>query len=88
MVGGRVFADAKGRSPAWMMGFSTVVMNLVWVSYDALGKRAFGDGERTMEEGEGQEGVRGRRGSFASALRGKEEAVDEEKKGLLDGFDG
>jgi hypothetical protein len=63
-----------------------------------LGKRVFGDGERTMddEEGDGEgeeggalagggEGGRGRRSSFAS-LRGKEEVADEEKKALLDGY--
>ncbi|KAG7292734.1 hypothetical protein NEMBOFW57_002774 [Staphylotrichum longicolle] len=72
MGGGRLFADKRGRSPAWMVAFSTAVFNLVWLSYDCVGKRVFGDGERTMDgEGNKESGsARGRRGSFASGLRG------------------
>lgn len=89
MMGGRLFADEKGKAPGWMVAVSTVVFNLVWASYDLVGRRVFGDGERTMDESDGDDGEgkvgRARRGSFASGLRGKEEADDEEKRGLLDG---
>ncbi|KAK4132060.1 hypothetical protein BT67DRAFT_463936 [Trichocladium antarcticum] len=87
MVGGRVFADETGRSPPWLVGVSTVVMNLVWASYDSVGKGVFGDGERTIDEAE-EGGLKGKAVGFASGLRGKEEAFDEEKRGLLDGYDG
>lgn len=100
MMAGRWFADERGRAPPWVVAFSTVVFNLVWGSYDCVGKRCFGDGERTVggdggeeEERKGLVGRvrlvgegRGRRSSFASGLRGKEEVADEEKRALLDGY--
>ncbi|KAK4044397.1 hypothetical protein C8A01DRAFT_12246 [Parachaetomium inaequale] len=91
MMAGRTFADKRGRSPPWIVAGTTAVFNMVWLSYDWVGKRVFGDGERTEEEdGDQRGGVRGggraRRASFASGLRGKEEVGDEEKMALLDGY--
>ena len=90
MAGGRLFADERGRSPAWLVAVSTAVMNLVWVSYDWIGKPLFGDGERTVEEdgrtGVGLRGLAWTRNGFASEWRGMREVSDEEKKGLLDEF--
>ncbi|AEO70693.1 uncharacterized protein THITE_2122376 [Thermothielavioides terrestris NRRL 8126] len=92
VVAMRAFADERGRAPGWVVAAVTVLMNLIWLSYDLVGKRLFGDGERTMEEekvksgGMGKESMSGRgrrRSSFASGLRGKEEAADEEKVALL-----
>ncbi|KAH6650374.1 hypothetical protein F5144DRAFT_556006 [Chaetomium tenue] len=89
MTAGRWFADGRGRSPPWLLTTSTVLFNLVWLSYDCVGKKLFGDGERT-EEGEGDmevvAPVRARRASFASGLRGKGEVADEEKRALLDDY--
>jgi hypothetical protein len=84
---GKWFADDKGKSPAWVVVGMTAVMNLMWGSYDCVGKRVFLDGERTIEEGgEGDEVGKGRgRPGIGSGLRGKEEVVDEEKKALMDG---
>ncbi|KAH6854129.1 hypothetical protein B0I37DRAFT_410237 [Chaetomium sp. MPI-CAGE-AT-0009] len=89
MRAGRLFADGRGRSPPWVVAATTVMFNLVWMSYDCVGKKLFGDGERTEDgerETEAVRGVKGRRASFASGLRGKTEVADEEKKALLDGY--
>ncbi len=86
MLSGRAFADERGRSPGWVMAGTTAMFNLVWASYDWVGKRVFGDGERTEGAEEDVLVGRGRRASFASGLRGKEEAVDEEKRALMDGY--
>ncbi|KAK3904519.1 hypothetical protein C8A05DRAFT_42420 [Staphylotrichum tortipilum] len=83
MVTGRVFADERGRSPGWVVAGSTVLFNLVWRSYDGVGRGVFGDGERTIE---GSAGAQKRRGSFASGLRGVGEVGDEEKRALMDGY--
>jgi hypothetical protein len=40
-----------GKLPMWLMVTSTVLFNLVWMSYDNLFKPVFGDGERTQEKG-------------------------------------
>ncbi|KAK4098820.1 hypothetical protein N658DRAFT_509254 [Parathielavia hyrcaniae] len=88
MTCGRLFADERGRSPPWLVGPLTVVFNLIWISYDAVAKKIFLDGERTLDdEGSGVAGgKRARRSSYADKLRGKEEVADEEKRALLDGY--
>ncbi|KAL1839277.1 hypothetical protein VTJ49DRAFT_1677 [Mycothermus thermophilus] len=102
MMSSRIFADEKGRAPGWLVVASTCVFNLIWTSYDWVGKRVFGDGERSVEdeeegeeeeerrEGKGREGMnggkKGRRESFASGLRGVGEVADEEKVALLEGY--
>ncbi|KAL2759032.1 hypothetical protein ACRALDRAFT_1062087 [Sodiomyces alcalophilus JCM 7366] len=47
----KALADKKGRPPLWLAVFMGMVINLVWVVYDAIMKPIFGDGERTQEEG-------------------------------------
>ncbi|RYO93933.1 hypothetical protein DL766_009370 [Monosporascus sp. MC13-8B] len=47
----RLLADNdEGRAPRWMAVAMAVVMNLMWVSHDAVFKPLFGEGERTEEE--------------------------------------
>jgi hypothetical protein len=86
MYGGRLVADDKGRSPPWLVVLMTVVFNLLWMSYDAVGKRIFGDGERTMpadDRGTKWRAGEGKRPGFGSDWRGKVEVADEEKMALL-----
>ncbi|KAK4465546.1 hypothetical protein QBC42DRAFT_283186 [Cladorrhinum samala] len=81
MLGSRLLSDKNGKSPPWLSLVSTAVVNLVWRSYDLVAKPVFGDGERT-EEIEDTVTVRVRRGSLWSR-DGREEVMDEEKRGLL-----
>ena len=48
----RVFSDERGRSPAWLVRLLGAVFAGIWITYDGFLKRVFGDGERTIEEGE------------------------------------
>ncbi|KAK4224795.1 hypothetical protein QBC38DRAFT_331486, partial [Podospora fimiseda] len=51
MFGGRVLSDKKtGKAPKWVTSFSTVIINLMWKSYDIFANPIFGDGERTLED--------------------------------------
>ncbi|KAL2154531.1 hypothetical protein VTH82DRAFT_3207 [Thermothelomyces myriococcoides] len=88
MVVGRRFADERGRLPAWVVAATTITMNLVWLSYDCVGKKLFGDGERTVEEKHevlAGPGAERERRSLVNDLRGKIEISDEEKTPLLEG---
>ncbi|KAK3382784.1 hypothetical protein B0T24DRAFT_23012 [Lasiosphaeria ovina] len=81
---GRVLADDGGRVPGWLAATSAVLFNLVWISYDAVGKPLFLDGERTLpedEEGRRRAAVAARRPWLA---RGRGGIVDEEKVHLLE----
>ncbi|KAK3329842.1 hypothetical protein B0H66DRAFT_469028 [Apodospora peruviana] len=49
----RLFADEKGRVPAWLVGASAILFNLVWISYDVVAKPIFGEGERTIDHDDG-----------------------------------
>lgn len=44
------FAGPDGRSPPWLVTLSNVVFAALWNSYDYFFKKAFGDGERTLED--------------------------------------
>ena len=46
----RMFADKRGRSPTWLRRLQNAVFVGVWVSYDAVFHRLFGDGEKTETE--------------------------------------
>lgn len=46
----RVFADKRGRSPEWLRRLQVAVFSGIWVSYDTLFYKIFGDGERTQKE--------------------------------------
>lgn len=78
-LGGRVFADERGRVPRWLAVYMAVLINVVWMTYDGVFKPVFGDGERTEEEG--RESRRVRKGSILGHVGG---GVDVEKR-LLDG---
>ncbi|KAI1156165.1 hypothetical protein F4825DRAFT_346869 [Nemania diffusa] len=51
---GRVLADGEGRSPRWLGLAAAACMNLHWGLYDCVFEPVFGDGERTISEGEGR----------------------------------
>ena len=51
----RMFHDKSGRSPEWLQRFTGVMFRGVWISYDGVFKRVFGDGERTQEGGGGKQ---------------------------------
>lgn len=51
--------DKKGRVPKWFGTLMAMVFGGMWVSYDELFKKVFGDGERTVRNG-GDDVVRGR----------------------------
>jgi len=77
-------ARRKGSAPTWLVGIMSVMFNLVWMSYDAVAKPLFGDGERTMDESDGDEQkVRVKRPRRRSLWRQQEVCHDEEKRGLL-----
>lgn len=47
----RRVSDGEGRNPGWLSGLLGKVFAGVWTMYDLWMKKAFGDGERTIEEG-------------------------------------
>ncbi|KAL8838428.1 MAG: hypothetical protein Q9176_005097 [Flavoplaca citrina] len=50
----RFFSDERGRSPAWLVRLLGAVFAGIWITYDGVLKRVFGDGERTIEESDGR----------------------------------
>lgn len=46
----KMFAGPDGRSPPWLVLLADVVWEVMWSSYDSFFKKAFGDGERTLED--------------------------------------
>jgi len=57
-LGGKLFADETGRVPRWLAVYMTVVLNLVWITYDSTIKPVFGDGERTQKKNRHDNGRR------------------------------
>ncbi|KAK2612743.1 hypothetical protein QQS21_001194 [Conoideocrella luteorostrata] len=51
----RFLADETGRLPPWLARVVAMIFNIMWMSYDAIFKPVFGDGERT----EGDDAVEG-----------------------------
>lgn len=51
-VNAAIFADKNGRYPLWLISISAAVFRGVWASYDKFFKDVFGEGERTIGEGE------------------------------------
>ena len=49
----RLLADEDGRVPAWWVSVMSLMFRGVWGSYDMVFKKVFGDGERTIYDGEG-----------------------------------
>lgn len=81
VLGGRVFADEKGLVPRWFAVVMAVMINMVWMSYDAVFKPVFGDGERTEEDGHHEDSTtRRRRGSIFR----RASVVPDEETRLLD----
>jgi hypothetical protein len=69
---GRVLADGEGKLPTWFAWVMGMLFRGMWGSYDGVFRRVFGDGERTMGDGEEDEemGVeRGRCEKHHDALR-------------------
>ncbi|RMJ28652.1 hypothetical protein PHISP_00509 [Aspergillus sp. HF37] len=48
MVLSRACAGPDGRSPAWLVVVSDLMLRVMWWSYDAVFVRVFGEGERTI----------------------------------------
>jgi hypothetical protein len=68
------FSDDKGRSPKWMAALSAMCFKGMWICYDGVFKRAFGDGERTV--GDAAMAARTR-------TRNEDRVRDAEKEALL-----
>jgi hypothetical protein len=49
---GTVFSDERGRNPQWLVKFAKGVFRMMWLSYDAVFKGVFGDGEKTIGDTE------------------------------------
>ena len=45
-----MFDDEHGRAPAWLVRLASAIFATVWVSYDKVFKKMFGDGERTEND--------------------------------------
>jgi hypothetical protein len=50
--GAGMFLDKDGKYPKWYARFAMATFATCWGSYDAFFKTTFGDGERTIEEGD------------------------------------
>lgn len=50
LITSRFLADETGKLPPWLAGGVTSIFNIMWMSYDAVFKSIFGDGEKTEEE--------------------------------------
>lgn len=59
---GRVYQDSKGRAPKWLQQLSAAIFTSVWRSYDRIFKPVFGDGERSIQDGGGNDGDDGEEG--------------------------
>ncbi|KAK8095627.1 hypothetical protein PG999_013649 [Apiospora kogelbergensis] len=81
----RVFADKDGRVPRWLGITMVVMMNLMWISYDAVFVKLFGDGERTVEDDDDDNDRSGRvtAGSRGSRWLQLEGGMLDEKNRLL-----
>ncbi|KAK7951185.1 uncharacterized protein PG986_006913 [Apiospora aurea] len=58
MTFSRMVSDKDGNMPRWLAVVMSVLLNLMWMSYDAVFVKLCGDGERTMEEDDGDDGER------------------------------
>ena len=76
---GRKLQDKKGRSPWWLAKLSAMIFAGMWVSYDSVFKKTFGDGERTI--GDSTLPISDGRSRRASSTR-----QDAESEGLLEEF--
>lgn len=51
----KLFADKHGRLPPWMVKLVNAIFEAAWASYDNFFKPTFGDGERTVQDGDGED---------------------------------
>jgi hypothetical protein len=51
-----VFADQDGVLPGWLKSLLSLIVRLVWKSYDVVYKPVFGDGERTIGDDGSEDG--------------------------------
>ncbi|KAK8055308.1 hypothetical protein PG993_000535 [Apiospora rasikravindrae] len=59
MTFSRMVSDKDGNMPRWLAIVMAVLLNLMWMSYDAVFVKWFGDGERTVEDDDdGDDGER------------------------------
>ncbi len=73
----KLLADKKGRVPSWLRNLLAAVFKAVWIAYDAVFKPIFGDGERTLTDGGGDE--EGRDENYGS-LREKQRVPESRTK--------
>lgn len=48
----KIYADDKGNLPEWLRMLTGAIFRAVWVSYDGFFKGIFGEGERTITDGD------------------------------------
>jgi hypothetical protein len=51
----KMFQDDKGRSPKWLVLLGEMIFMSMWLNYDAVWKKTFGDGERTQGQDDDNE---------------------------------
>lgn len=54
---GKFLADEEGKAPAWYAALILMGMKALWRSYDGVYRKVFGDGERTIGDGDGDEEI-------------------------------
>lgn len=52
---GSVFGDENGKAPTWLVAVTGALFRGMWMSYDGIFYKLFGDGERTVDEDEDEE---------------------------------
>jgi hypothetical protein len=79
-----IFRDDKGRAPKWLVMLSNAIFSSVWTSYDDIFKPIFGDGERTLKDGGGEDEGMESKSLLKRIIKRKDEewAGDEKLAGL------
>jgi len=72
------FQDDQGRSPPWLANLASLIFISMWMCYDAVFKRNFGDGERT----EGDEAL-GTYDDHYKEVKGILRVIEERDEGLV-----
>lgn len=79
---GNFLADENGQTPVWFALTMETYFHLSWGAYDGWFKPIFGDGERTIDEDDGEDAKRWS-GMRNRSWKTKESSTDEEKASLL-----
>lgn len=74
-----VFGDEDGKAPAWLVAVTGALFRGMWMSYDGVFYKLFGDGERTVYEDEDEDDE-----SVQSGPSIKYNAIDEKGKGIYE----